>query len=247
MGSCLFGVSFYNRQFLPALEREGHLIISHQHNFIFICNPKTGTTSLEHALEGCDDGLEGLPAVSGAKMGKHIAPAALKEILPLDEWNAYFKFVFVRNPFDWVVSQLRSNHKKPRYRFEKVLRGRVSPWNEWNGYRTRTHIAECEVYGREAVDYIFQVLQRWRPFDDATGLYQRDYLFDAAGTKMVDFVGRFEYFSDDLEQVKSRIGLDFELPHLNASTRKPYMESLTSEAEQRRRELWAVDFRDLGY
>lgn len=44
-------------------------------------------------------------SVHGLFVNKHIPPAISKSCLSSEIWNSYFKFVFVRNPWDWFVSQ----------------------------------------------------------------------------------------------------------------------------------------------
>ena len=34
------------------------MIVSHKHKFIFICNGKTGTTSIEHGLAAYDESVD---------------------------------------------------------------------------------------------------------------------------------------------------------------------------------------------
>lgn len=49
---------------------------------------------------------------------------------------------------------------------------------------------------------------------------QSDFLYDANGELLVDFVGRFEQLQDDFSRVCQKIGLpDTELPHVNASSK----------------------------
>ena len=85
------------------------IIVSHRIKFIFFCNGKTGTTSLEQALKPWDETSYEEFNASGLWYGKHIPPAIVKAVIPADKWDNYFKFVFVRNPYDWVVSQMKYN------------------------------------------------------------------------------------------------------------------------------------------
>lgn len=80
-----------------------------------------------------------------------------------------------------------------------------------------------------------QDLRRW---DRHFALQTRNVRLDA-----LDFLGRFENFSDDLRFVFSQVGivLDVEIPHHNRSkTRKYYREYYTNET----RDLVANAYRD---
>jgi hypothetical protein len=91
------------------------LIISHRHKFIFFAVPKTGTHSVRQALRAhmCESDLEqvGLfvkkrfpfPEFAGVTHG-HINVRQIRAVLGDAVFASYFKFAFVRNPFDRFVS-----------------------------------------------------------------------------------------------------------------------------------------------
>src|SRR5690606_19997000 len=87
------------------------MILSHRYKFIFICNGKTGTSSIESVLLPYHEGHEFEVGVQGLFHKKHIPPTALKGILGERVWEEYFVFCFVRNPWDWFVSQYFWNQK----------------------------------------------------------------------------------------------------------------------------------------
>jgi hypothetical protein len=87
------------------------MIISHELKFIFFCVPKTGTTSLEKALEGYDESIDLNNGYKNLWVNQHLPPSFMKGFVSSDMWNNYFKFLFVRNPFDWVVSSIKYQAK----------------------------------------------------------------------------------------------------------------------------------------
>jgi hypothetical protein len=91
------------------------MIISTLHKFVFAAIPKTGTHAVRRALRehmGPEDmeqvGLfvqSKLPIPALAQIGHgHITLEQLRPHLKPEDWSAFFKFAFVRNPFDRFVS-----------------------------------------------------------------------------------------------------------------------------------------------
>jgi hypothetical protein len=72
-------------------------MIDHQRKLIFIHIARTGGTSIEAALVGCD-WWDIDPA------SKHLSAAQTRQLYGEEFWNAYLKFTVVRNPWDRLVS-----------------------------------------------------------------------------------------------------------------------------------------------
>ena len=91
------------------------MIISALHRFIFVAIPKTGTHSVREALRahmGPDD-LEQVrlftekrfPIPQLARLGHgHISLQQVRPFMAPEDFSGFFKFAFVRNPFDRFVS-----------------------------------------------------------------------------------------------------------------------------------------------
>ena len=91
------------------------MIISARHKFIFVAIPKTGTHSVRQALRehmGPQD-LEQvglfvqkkfpIPELAALQHG-HLSLVQVEPFLRPEEFGGFFKFAFVRNPFDRFVS-----------------------------------------------------------------------------------------------------------------------------------------------
>jgi hypothetical protein len=171
----------------------------------------------------------------------------MKSFVRSDVWECYFKFVFVRHPLDWLVSQYRFNIQRPEFSAGASLRNPKKALKLLRHYRIRHRRASKEVYDEEDIDFLYQYLRRFRALPDSQTLLQSNYVYDVDGKVLVDFVGRFEQLGEDLAKVKSRIEIDFELPHLNRTDHRPYRECFTEGAIERVKMLWKADFENFGY
>ena len=93
--------------------------ISHKYKFIFLATPRTGSSTVRNVLNQYSD----IQSVHISEVNEanpfyhHISALELKEIFEQKGWNwdEYFKFCFVRNPFDRVASLY--HHKKRKDAF----------------------------------------------------------------------------------------------------------------------------------
>lgn len=164
---------------------------------VFVHIQKTGGNSIRRAL--------GLPE---NPPDKHRTARELRASLGTAAWEDRFSFAFVRNPWDRLVSWWTMIDAK-RPAFEEP---RMAQTNDFHAYvlaKARTFeefILNCtdtiaDAGGQKSI---------LRP--------QLDYVADADGLILVDFVGRFETIGDDFRVVAGRLGLHGrELPHVNAS------------------------------
>ena len=181
---------------------------------------KRGFGAVEyHAPDGSNDDVTGVYVNGGAWR--------IKRNL-LGVWDDYFKFTFVRNPWDRVVS------------IYQYYKHGTEPEN-WE-FRTDDKILEPTFK-----EFIFGVRNESHRLYSLVGLPQKDWLFDQDGNQLVDFIGRFEKYSDDVNKLFQKIGCNKQIGHARKSKRGPYRDYYDDETRNIIRELCKVDIEYFGY
>ena len=140
-----------------------------------------------------------------------------------EAWRAYFKFAFVRNPWDRLVSWYHMcMQRAAENKFSRYIKEHAPTFEDFVT-KTTTGIAEKTTYN------------------------QLDYVTDEKGDVIVDFIGRYETLHEELSLVKARLNLSFELPHVNKSDHKNYREYYTDETRDIVAQRFARDIRYFGY
>ena len=197
--------------------------------FAFIHIQKTGGDSIEKLLRA---------AVPGLRFSDPRHKGALRASEEIENWDEYYSFAFVRNPWDRLVSwycmmdQIRGrgeniswNSPLPRYVWEAA-----STFEDFIKRCTKEFKVRGEVY--------------------AFTRNQLDYLADKDGELLVDFVGKVERFDEDLTTVLGEIGLDVPanaIPHANRYEHGHYSTFYTPETESIVRARFAQDIEYFGY
>jgi len=230
------------------------MILSERHKFIYFCNSKTGTTSVEKALRHLDEGDRyrfGAPGLFGAR---HIPPVMVRALMPGELWRSCFKFTFVRNPYDWVVSQWFHNFtgaKRPNWLRHPIgrLRHHAGGFRRILG-RTRRDLDAMrdKVFTPADVRFLHEFLQDYRVLPAQPAKLQAHFLLDPDGKELVDFVGRFERLDRDFTHAMEKIGQKgIELPHERRTLHRDYRAYFTTESAAEVARIWARDFEVLGY
>jgi len=203
-------------------------MISHKHKCIFIHIPRTGGTSIEHAIFGGN-------WWSIDKSTKHITASQAKKIYS-DFWDDYFKFAFVRNPYDRAISLLN---------FSSIYYG--------SSDKESLTLAHIDGYKQKfgaplTLEYDYRFYKREeviRPIHDFNQVYGN--ILD----EPLDFVGKFENLESDVKYLFNKLGVEKEnIPHAARSSnlrddKSSHFQSLA--VKRLVGELYYHDFKKFGY
>lgn len=189
------------------------MLISYSNRFIFFHVAKVAGLSIRQALSAYLQEPEHFkiqrpaPTLQGKpnplyEMWSSALTHATAQAVKRDmgrEYDDYYSFAFVRNPWDWQVSMyhfLLKEKNNPRYELISNMSG--------------------------FEEYVHWVVQEKRPYPKAATKLQTDMLLDENGKLIVDFIGRFENLSNDFKQLCQQLGIQASLPLVNSSKHLDY-------------------------
>lgn len=188
---------------------------SDEHKAIFIHIPKTAGISLKRTL--------GVPEDVG-----HADYLAFHAASP-EKCRSYFKFAFVRNPWDRLLSA---------YSFLQA--GGIPKWDLFWRVQLMSGVTSFEEFVLERLENaVVNNALHFRP--------QYSFISDASGNVKMDFVGRFETIEADFAQVAERLGIDPSLERLNESEHASYQAAYTPAMSEVVARLYARDIELFGY
>ena len=205
------------------------MIVSHQHKFIFFAVPKTATHAIRQALRehtGPDDWEQQvlfgeqflpIPEIARIKHG-HISVRQIRPHLDPEVWSSYFKFGFVRNPFDRYISIcFFLNRGNPEFS------------------------ASARAFMKQALAVLrFRQRVLVKP--------QQLQLSDQDGDIALDVVGRYETLQQSYDEICERIGIpSTDLDRKNPSKHAAFTEYYDDELRDIVAEYYQGDLAAFGY
>lgn len=205
------------------------MIISHAQKFLFVAIPKTATHTIRRALrpqlhqydwEQCrlfEHKAFPLEPIAQLRHG-HISCVQIKPFLPAGIWEQYWKFCFVRNPYDRFVSSCY-------FFYRDTPQMRDDPLGSMK---------------RSLSDRATQQHFLFRP--------QYEFICNQDGQLMVDYVGTFEALQAHFDTICQRLQLPiFPLSVTNDSVRRPAPACYDQELQDMVTDFYAKDFTLFGY
>ena len=205
------------------------MIISNKHKFVFVAVPKTGTHSIRRALRehmGPDD-VEQVrlfvdkkfpwPELASLQHG-HITLAQVRPFLGEENFGSFFKFAFVRNPFDRFVS--------------------------YCAFMTR----EIRAFDRDPKSVMHHMLFRAPPMQHVLFRPQYAFVADQNGELLSDAIGRVEEMQQSYDQMCKRIGIPTtQLEKANSSRHGDYRQYYDQQLIDGVANLYGRDLSLFGY
>jgi len=120
------------------------------------------------------------------------------------EFYKYYRFAFVRNPWDRAISA---------YAFVK------------KGGSSLVQPIENSIYQSHFFDTFDTFVTDWLPYQNLDQIdvvfgAQHPYIYDSNDVLLVDHVGKMEYMRESIEHLEQKLGIPIVLENLNSSNRK---------------------------
>ena len=215
------------------------MLVSHNPPFMFVHIDKAAGSNIQHALRPFMKttgrsklrrllGLLGpLSGVAGLyrqlEFSEHAPARKVQACLPPEVYARLYKFAFVRNPWDRLVSRHAYLLRKKEHTHSRTV-------NELGG---------------------FDAYLKWelsRGPRNGGMRHQADYVTDRQGQLIVDFIGYFERLADDFAEACRHIGVPASLPPPKAhASREDYRAFYTEETRDLVARAYARDIELFGY
>jgi hypothetical protein len=186
-----------------------------RHQCIFIHIPKSAGTSVAKSLFG--------------ELPYHYSAIQYRVIFGRRAFNRYFKFAFVRNPWDRLYSAY------------SYLRG--GGWNEKDREWFQKNISHLNEFNK----FVLEWLEEDRLKDHMHLKPQSDFICDVMGRPLLNYLAYFETLTVDFENIAKILGSQAALYHVNASKREDYREIYTQDAIDKVRRIYQQDIDNFGY
>jgi hypothetical protein len=209
------------------------MLISYTHKFIFIHVYHTAGTSIKEVLKeyAIDEPesfkikrplkkLEDSPNLIYNMWYSVVYHAKAKEIkkeFAPELYDNFYKFAFVRNPWDRLVSSYHHLLKDTWDLKHKIVKSMES-FDEFVDWSVKKN--NCT---------------------------QKDFITDDKGQLIVDFVGRYESLEEDFSHICKILKIDINLPRKNHTNHKDYKTYYSERTKKIVEELFLEDIELFGY
>lgn len=206
---------------------------------------KRKLTSNEYSYKQFDDtqsifihipkaaGISVCKSIYGNLAAGHTSMSTYQYVFSRKDFDRYFKFTFVRNPWDRLFSA---------YSFLKKggINNKDLKWSQIN-------LSKYNSFERFVLDYLSE-----------TSIYEyihfipQTHLLSCYGKKLVlpiDYLGFYENLESDFQYVVKRLGKNCTLPYLNKTegSKLTYQDAYSEDMIEKVRSLYLTDIQEFGY
>ena len=159
----------------------------------------------------------------------HYTAVQYRVIYGRKAFNSYFKFAFVRNPWDRLLSA---------YSYL-----RAGGWNDQDRHWYKQNIGHLPDFNSFVLEWLdsnrLQSHLHLRP--------QCYFICDSRQRPLIDYLGYFETLPEDFARIAKVLGIDARLGHDNMSKRDDYRDIYSLEAIDKVYYLYRRDIENFGY
>lgn len=202
------------------------MIINNNKKFAFIHIQKTAGSSITKVLST-------IP-------GSTFMSAQHSFITYLNDPNKYFKFAFVRNPWDRLYSWYNMMISKGKHNDFSIYL--LNNSKNFSQFLDCTEIIQEKQFDRSK-DVNFK-----DPYYKSISFNQLDYISNKDGKMIADFVGKFENLNEDFKKLTTMIDIpDVRLPHINRFNHDDYRKYYTGKDIEKVAKMYERDIKYFGY
>ena len=185
----------------------------------------------------------------------HEKMSSMIDRISKEVFKDYFKFAFIRNPWDWFLSWITYKQTLPKHTAANF------DFNKWVEEIEAIRLSRDGKYWSPGVEYSYY-REDGKPLGCSFGScralvggeciclvkdHQHHFICDKNKNLMVDFVGRFENIKEDWNHIVSKTGIDADLVHINKSNHKHYRAAYTDKTAEIVYNLFKEDIDMFGY
>jgi hypothetical protein len=212
-------------------------------NIIFIAVPKTGSQSVALGLEKF--GLryynpnhhEFYKTYTGGILNSghyHLESLVSEGIINSNVIESAFKFAFVRNPWDRLVSL-----------FTYMKKVRTQPNGE--AVTSCYNLESFDAFVKHLADGPITPIGNYNVKGNSQANQQIAWLKNSKGEVIVDFIGKFESLESDWLELCETLEVKASLPHKNKTKHRPFRILYNTELTDLVSELYKDDIKRFGY
>ena len=227
MESCIFKTAKYTKDKISVVEfylktkKLYDITLSHDKKYVWFRVPKVGSRTILQLLNKNNAIGEGFPLYEKKDSGYNREYDR--------NWDSYFKFTFVRNPFDRLVSAY----------YDKVVNKHDIPfYDKFRNLSFKEFVLKLREVDLEKTNDVGMMCTDKHIVPQVSII----------PTGCECFVAKFENLQEDFNTICDKIGIPHQkLPHKNKTKHKHYTEYYDDETKQIVAEIYAKDIEQFGY